>query len=105
MIRHIVMWNFKDGFTAEEIRENAQKIKSDLENLINIIPGLISLEVITNTCPTSNRDLVLNSLFASEEALAAYQVHPAHVQISQYGKNILTNRCCADFIEDPLNLK
>lgn len=30
MIRHIVAWNFKEGLSDEENRQNAEKIKKDL---------------------------------------------------------------------------
>ena len=99
MIRHIVMWNFKEGFTPEQNLTNARRVKEELESLTALIPGVISLEVITSTLPTSTRDLVLNSQFISEEALADYQVHPEHVRVSQYVGMFVSNRVCIDYYE------
>jgi heme-degrading monooxygenase HmoA len=93
------MWNPKDGFSNEQKRENARTIKAELEALRAVIPGIISLEVLIDTLPTGDCDIVLNSLFASEEALAAYQVHPEHVRVSQYVSTVLQNRTCADYLE------
>lgn len=99
MIRHIVMWNFKDGFTQEENIRNARKVKAELEGLSSTIYGIVSLEVIISTLASSNRDVVLNSLFISEEALANYQIHPDHVRVSGYVGTVMMNRSCIDYLE------
>ncbi len=99
MIRHIVAWNFKDGFSEEENRANAQKVKEELEGLKQYIGGIIELEVIINTLPTGNRDVVLCSLYESEEALKAYQIHPEHVRVSAFVGTVMQNRICVDYRE------
>ena len=99
MIRHIVTWNFKSGFNDAENRANAQKVKAELESLTAVIPGIVSLEVIVQALPSGTRDVALNSLFVSEETLAAYQVHPEHVRVSQFVGTVLTNRTCLDYVE------
>lgn len=81
MVRHIVMWNFKDGFTDEENIHNARSVKTQLEALSCTIPGIVSLEVITTALKSSNRNIVLNSLFENEKALENYQIHPEHVRV------------------------
>ena len=99
MIRHIVAWNYKDGFTESENRENALKIKSDLEALIKCIDGIVELKVHINMLPSSNRDIVLDSLFQSEEALAAYQAHPEHKRVGAFVGAVTQNRACVDYHE------
>lgn len=99
MVRHIVMWNFKDGFTDEENIRNAQRIKEELEALPSVIQGIVSLEVVTSVLASSNRDVVLNSLFVSEDALERYRVHPEHVRISQYVGSVMMNRISIDYFE------
>ena len=93
------MWDFKDGFTDDENNLNAQKCKYELETAASVIDGIIAFEV--NVCPlkTSNRDIVLNSLFESEGTLAAYQVHPAHICASSYVGSVMKNRSCIDYYE------
>ena len=99
MIRHIVTWNFKDGFTENENKENAQKIKSTLESLAQIIDGVIELNVHIDPLPSSNRDLLLNSLFQSEAALSTYQTHPEHKKIGTFIGTVMQNRSCVDYLE------
>jgi len=102
MVRHIVCWNYKDGFPKEQNKENAIKVKIELENLINKIEGIIELNVIINVLPTSNKDIILNSLFTNEDALTAYQIHPEHKRVSSFVGTVMQNRVCIDFFENNL---
>lgn len=99
MIRHIVAWNYKDGFSAEENLSNAKKIKFELENLSNLISEIISINVAIDPAKTSNRDMILTSLFEDEEALGRYQVHPEHVRVSGFVRTVTQDRVCLDFCE------
>ena len=99
MIRHIVAWNLKAGLTEAEKSENARKIKSELEALTRYIPGIVSLEAYIDTLPSGNRGLVLNSLFESAEALAAYQVHPEHRRVAALIGAVTQDRVCLDYEE------
>ncbi len=99
MVRHIVVWNFKEGISAEERKQHGEVIKRELEGLKAVIPGVHSLEVIIDPLPTGNADLALNSVFESEQALADYQVHPEHVRVSSFIKSLVCNRMCIDYLE------
>ena len=99
MVRHIVTWNYKDGFTNVENKENALKVKSELESLVQCIDGIIELKVYINALSSSNKDIALNSLFESEEALAAYQTHPEHKRVSAFVGSVVQNRACIDYYE------
>lgn len=99
MIRHIVMWNFKEEFSDEENLRNAQKVKAELDALASTIQGIIFFEVIISTLKSGNRDIVLNSLLTDEKALAEYQVHPEHIRVSDYVGTVMKNRSCIDYIE------
>jgi hypothetical protein len=97
MVRHIVAWNFADGFTVDENRNNAEIMKKELENLKGMIEGLVSIEVFINQLESSDSDILLDSLFDSEEALNAYIVHPEHVRVgTNYVKPVVKNRKCID---------
>lgn len=98
MLRHIVTWNYKDGFSEAENKENALKIKQGLEALI-YIGGVVEIQVHINALASSNKDIVLNSLFESEEALANYQVHPEHKKIGAFIGFATQNRACIDYYE------
>ena len=98
MVRHIVAWNYADGFTPEENKKNAEVMKKELENLINLIEGIVSIQLLVNPLDTSDSDLLLDSVFESEEALKAYKVHPEHVRVgTEYVKPVVKNRKCIDF--------
>jgi len=99
MVRHIVAWNFKEGFTDIENFENATRVKNDLENLRDIIPNVIDIEVKIDLVNTSTRKIMLDSLFECDDDLAIYQVHPEHVKVVEFIKNVFTDRVCLDFYE------
>ena len=99
MVRHIVTWNYRDGFSESENKENALRIKNELESLKHSIEGIIEMRVHINELSSSNKDLVLNSLFESAEALANYQVHPEHVRVGGFVRSVTQNRACIDYYE------
>ena len=99
MVRHIVAWSFKEGFTEEEKQTHLQKIKSSLEALPAIIGGVVELNVQIALLDTSNRSAMLNSLFESEEALKAYQIHPEHKKVSEFVRSVMEDRVCLDYEE------
>lgn len=69
MVRHVILWQLKDEFTAEKKAETARKIKEGLEGLQGRIPGLVEIHVQTEHLGSSNADLMLDSTFENEEAL------------------------------------
>lgn len=97
MIRHIVAWRFYDTLSASERQSAAAKLKHDIEALQTQIDGVLSLSVVINPLPTSNRDLLLDSAFVSVEALAAYQSDPRHQAVGQYLSTVAGDRACIDF--------
>lgn len=97
MIRHIVAWNFADGFTEEDNKKNAEFLKKELENLINLIPGIVSIDFFVNPMESSESDIMLDSVFESEEALKLYLVHSEHVRVGGFIKQYAKNRKCMDF--------
>ena len=99
MIRHIVTWNYGSGLTDAENKENALRIKTGLESLAQRIDGVIEIHVHINELSSSNRDMLLDSLFESEDALAAYQIHPEHKEVSSFIGTVLENRACFDYFE------
>ena len=99
MLRHIVAWNYKEGFTEIENKENAKKIKSGLEALTQCIDEIVELKVYINTLPSGNRDVILSSLFENEQKLAAYQIHPEHKKVAAFVGSVMQNRACIDYFE------
>ena len=99
MLRHIITWNYGEGFTEADNKTNARRIKEGFEALNGRIEGLIEMKVYINELETSNKDLILNSLFESEEALENYKANPDHQAVSSYVKIVMQNRACIDYYE------
>lgn len=97
MVKHIVLWNFAEGFSDEEKAAAATKMKELLEPIRELVPGAVEIQVIRNQLASSNRDIALISTFETVEALAAYQNHPAHVEAGKYVRSVTCNRACMDY--------
>lgn len=97
MVRHVLLWSFKDEMTADEKCAAAKKIKAELEALVGVVPGLKHLEVIVNPMDSSNVDLMLDSTLESPEAYDGYKVHPEHVAAANYVRSVVKSRTCMDY--------
>ena len=97
MVKHIVLWNFAEGFSDEEKAEAATKMKGLLEPIRELVPGAVEIQVIRNQLASSNRDIALVSTFETVEALSTYQNHPAHVEAGKYVRSVTCNRACMDY--------
>lgn len=104
MVRHVILWKLKDGYTPEEKEEIKRNAKEQLEALIDKVPTLMSISVYIDPLPTSNCDMMLDSLFEDVEGLAAYASHPEHVAVA---KNLIVpfveSRTCLDFTDEEFN--
>ncbi|MBE6737292.1 MAG: Dabb family protein [Ruminococcaceae bacterium] len=98
MVKHIILWQLKDEYSDKEKNDIKAGIKEGLESLLGKIPGLTEIKVETEGLPSSNADLMLYSIFESEEALKDYAIHPAHVEIADSKVRPYTKtRLCLDF--------
>ncbi len=79
MVRHVILWTLKEEYNTKEIKE---AMKSALEGLVGVVPGLLKLKVAISPLPTANCDVMLDSELTDEAALAGYAVHPAHVDVA-----------------------
>lgn len=80
MVKHCIIWKFKDEIADKAQR--AQEIKAALEGLVGQIDGLAEMHILTEKLPASSGDLMMDSLFESAAALAAYQKNPLHVAVA-----------------------
>ena len=99
MVKHIVMWNFNPEMSAEEKKAAGEKMKALLEPIKELVEGAVDIRVVINDMESSNRDIALIGTYESEEALKAYQVHPAHVEAGKYVRSVTCNRSCLDYEE------
>ena len=91
MIRHIVMWKFRPGTEAEQVR-----FLEGLRGLQGVIPQLLKSEVAVNV-GEGNYDAVLVSEFESMEALETYKNDPRHKAVSALCKSIREDRVAVDY--------
>lgn len=92
MIKHIVMWKFKEN---EE--ENMKKFLNGLNNLKKIIPEIKSLETGININPKNEYDAILISEFETMEDLEKYKNNPEHIKVSALCKKIRLDRQAIDY--------
>lgn len=100
MVKHIILWQLKDGFSDSEKAEILKNAKVNLEGLWGKIDGLTEIKLINEGLESSNADMMLDSTFISENALKAYQSHPDHVFVADnFIRPYTKTRLCLDFEE------
>lgn len=93
MLKHIVMWKFKEGE-----RENMLLFRERLLALKGQIPEIRSMEVGVNVVPSERSyDAVLVAEFDSVEDMKSYSVNPLHVAVSDFCKSIRTSAASVDY--------
>lgn len=98
MVKHVILWQLKDGLSDSEKAEVKAGIKAGLESLQGKIPGLVQIRVETGPLASSNADVMLDSSFEDEDALKGYAVHPEHVAVADGKVRPYTkSRVCMDF--------
>jgi quinol monooxygenase YgiN len=98
MIRHIVMWKFKDHAEGADKAANLHKAKAMIESCARIAPGTGRFEVaVAQSGMECTYDLVLYSEFENQAALDAYQNHPLHVACKPFIGAVRQERQCMDY--------
>ena len=98
MVKHIILWQLRDELSSDEKVNVKAGIKESLESLLTKIDGLVEIRVETDGLTSSNADVMLYSVFENEDALKAYAVHPAHVEVADTKVRPYTKtRLCLDF--------
>ncbi len=98
MIKHIVLWNFKEEAEGAKKEENMQIVRDRLYSLQPIIPEILSMEIGTDIgCGRDTFDMALVMTFDSVEALETYQNHPEHKAVSTFVGKVRCGRASIDF--------
>ncbi|HHU37356.1 MAG TPA: Dabb family protein [Treponema sp.] len=99
MLKHIVMWQFKDEVDGKSKDEICQTVKEMLDALPAKIPLIKSLEVGINAFPSEGAaDMVLITEFNSNRDLEAYTVHPDHVLVGEVIAKVRLTRTAVDYL-------
>lgn len=92
MVKHIVLYTLKPGTDKPAA---IALIRSVLEPLVGVIPGLKHLEI--RAAYEGGMDYALYSEFESRQALKDYAEHPAHLAAKAHFWEMLDSRVCADY--------
>ena len=98
MIRHIVMFKFKEEADGKSKMENVLATKAMLEALPAKIPQILAsqVEIGTEGANPENADLILISDFESLESLNEYIVHPDHKAVGAFMRPLRESRAGID---------
>ena len=99
MVKHMVLWSFREELSQDEREAAAAKIKEGLEALVGVVPGLLSAVVVTEPIPSSTHDLCLITELDTPESLKAYATNPDHVKVAAFVRSVTCNRAAMDFVE------
>ena len=91
MIKHIVLFNVKEGEDKSAVAKIAASV---LEPLVGKIDGLLHVEVRETY---AGMDFALYTELESKEAMAAYAVHPLHEKANTHFFHLLSSRVAADY--------
>ena len=91
MVKHIVLFNVKEGVDVAETVKIAQDV---LLPLVGKIEGLNHLEVMQTF---AGMDFALYCELESKEALAFYADHPLHAEAKTHFFHLLSTRVAADY--------
>ena len=96
MIRHIVLWKLADEADGRPKADNMKIMKEKLENLVYLIPELISAEVGLNL-NGEEYDAALTCTFQTMEDLKIYDSHPEHRKVREFITKIRISRVAVDY--------
>jgi len=95
MVKHIVMFNFKD----ENKEANLLKAKAMLEALLHTVPTLKKMEVGINFSKEERAmDISLYSEFDTQEGLEVYVNHPEHLKVVKFIKSVASSSKVSDYL-------
>ena len=93
MIKHVVLWKFKE----ENKKENMQKAKEMLLSLVPVINEIKSMKVYFDISGTDmSADIMLDTEFSSVADLKTYAVHPEHLKVAEFIKSAVVSRVVLD---------
>ena len=93
MIKHVVMWKFKE----ENREENMQKAREMLLALPPVISEIKKMKVYFDVKHTdASADVMLDTEFLSLDDLNTYAVHPEHLKVAEFVKSVVSSRVVLD---------
>ena len=98
MVNHIVMWNFKPEVPECEKETIKTRMEENLKSLVGKVPGLLTVEFVSNPLSSSTHDIALVTTLEKKEDVAIYGAHPEHVKVADtYVRPYVKDRACLDY--------
>ena len=98
MVNHIVMWNFKPEVPEAEKETIKKAMEENLKSLVGKVPGLLTVEFVSNPLSSSTHDIALVTTLEKAEDVAVYGAHPEHVRVADtYVRPYVKDRACLDY--------
>ena len=98
MVHHIVMWKFKPEVEESKKPELKKAMAENLKSLVGKVPGLLSVDFVTDPIPSSTHDMALVTSMEKAEDVKVYGSHPEHVKVADtYVRPYTTERACLDY--------
>lgn len=94
MIKHVVMWKFK-----ENEKDKMNEFLNGLKSLEGQIKEIKSMQIGVSLKENNEYDAILISEFENMEDLQKYKEDPKHVIVSNLCKEIRVKRTAIDFEE------
>ncbi len=91
MVKHIVFWTFESEAICAEVKRMLEGLPAQISEIIELEAGL------DFNGSDAAFDVALYTSFASKEALQAYQVHPAHIEVATFIKARAQKRAVVDY--------
>jgi hypothetical protein len=91
---HIVIWKYRADVPQATRNDHVAQLKS----LSNVVPGIESFSVGFDVLHLARSyDTGLVAVFRDRAALDLYTVHPEHVKVADFGRNISEHVASVDF--------
>ena len=98
MIKHIVMWNFKEHAEGKSRRENMEIVRDALYALTSEVEEIKSMEIGFDLSGTdASADICLVTEFESLDTLKVYAEHPKHLDVAVYVRRVAESRKVIDY--------
>jgi hypothetical protein len=95
-VRHVVTWRLaaEDPTTRAA---HAAAVVEGLRSLLGVVTEIRILDAGVDVTGNGNWDVALIADFDDSDALARYQVHPAHVEVARFIRSVIANQTAVDF--------
>ena len=98
MIKHVIMFKFKEEFEGKTKAENIQTVAEMSRNLVGKIPTLRESSTNINCNPSPiNYDLVIELAFDDMQGMGEFHVHPLHMELVKFADAATESICAVDY--------